>query len=164
MTAKQKRPSKKKPSKIDQQNDILNKQKNNIKFSKSHSKFINRLRGMGNPKKLTHLQLSKLAQGFSVKYAVHLETMIGELLRDKKTLMQTLEWQITHIEWAKNTINATVDKYEILKTNWEKANEDLAKENTQLILSFEELKVRHFGKLTGKLKEFALRPSKKKDN
>ena len=67
---------------------------------------------MGNPQKLSHEQLSQLAQGFSVKYAVHLETMIGELLRDKDTLRNTCDWQLQHINQLKKTTEAIVDKYE----------------------------------------------------
>ena len=121
----------KKKKKDKDDNDTLNKQQNNIKFSKSHSKFVNNLRGMGNPQKLSHEQLSQLAQGFSVKYAVHLETMIGELLRDKETLRNTCDWQLQHINQLKKTTEAIVDKYEDRFEQFEKDIETLTKQRNE---------------------------------
>ena len=57
-----------------------------------------------------------------------------------------------------------VNKYEDQYQEYEKANEELKKENTQLTLNVEDLKERLFGKLTMRLKNFATRPDKKKDN
>ena len=68
------------------------------------------------------------------------------------------------IEDLKKFNVATVDKYEDKFEEYEKANEDLKKANTQLILNVEELKKRLFGSFERKLKDFALRPDKKKDN
>ena len=57
-----------------------------------------------------------------------------------------------------------VDKYEDKFEEYEKANEDLKKANTQLLLNVEDLKGRLFGHFERKLKNFALRPDKKRDN
>ncbi len=57
-----------------------------------------------------------------------------------------------------------VDKYEDKFEEYDKANEDLKKANTQLILNVEDLKKRLFGSFERKLKDFALRPDRKKDN
>ena len=131
---------KKKSAKVKKDdNDILNKQKNNIKFSKSHSKFINRLRGMGNPKKLTHEQLSQLAQGFTVKYAVHLETMLGELLRDKDTLRNTCDWQLQHINNLKKTTEGIVDRYEDNCEVLEEQIQDLTKQRNDCLRAYKGL-------------------------
>ena len=130
---------KKKKQQVKDDNNVLNKQKNNIKFSKSHSKFINRLRGMGNPKKLTHEQLSQLAQGFSVKYAVHLETMLGELLRDKDTLRNTCDWQLQHITNLKKTTEEIVDRYEDNSEVLEKKIQDLTRQRNDCLRAYKGL-------------------------
>ena len=58
----------------------------------------------------------------------------------------------------------------LLDRTWEELkkvdeeNKELREQNTQLTLNVEELKERLFGKFTMKLKNFALRPDKKKDN
>jgi len=72
-------------------------------------------------------------------------------------LRDTVSFQQKIINENKAGISTIVDKYE-------DQLEELQKENTQLTLSFEELKVRHYGKFERRLKEFALRPDKKKDN
>ena len=72
-------------------------------------------------------------------------------------LRDTISFQQKIINENKAGISTIVDKYE-------DQLEELQKENTQLTLSFEELKVRHYGKFERRLKEFALRPNKKKDN
>ena len=72
-------------------------------------------------------------------------------------LRDTVSFQQKIINENKAGISTIIDKYE-------DQLEELQKQNTQLTLSFEELKVRHFGKFERRLKEFALRPDKKKDN
>jgi len=72
-------------------------------------------------------------------------------------LRDTISFQQKIINENKAGISTIIDKYE-------DQLEELQKQNTQLTLSFEELKVRHFGKFERRLKEFALRPNKKKDN
>ena len=72
-------------------------------------------------------------------------------------LRDTISFQQKIINENKAGISTIIDKYE-------DQLEELQKQNTQLTLSFEELKVRHFGKFERRLKEFALRPDKKKDN
>ena len=81
-----------------------------------------------------------------------------------KRLSEILAWQKKHIEDLKKINEAMVDRYEDKFEEYEKANEDLKKANTQLILNVEELKKRLFGSFERKLKDFALRPDKKKDN
>ena len=72
-------------------------------------------------------------------------------------LRDTISFQQKIINENKAGISTIIDKYE-------DQLEELQKQNTQLTLSFEELKVRHYGKFERRLKEFALRPDKKKDN
>ena len=72
-------------------------------------------------------------------------------------LRDTISFQQKIINENKAGISTIIDKYE-------DQLEELQKQNTQLTLSFEELKVRHYGKFERRLKEFALRPNKKKDN
>ena len=81
-----------------------------------------------------------------------------------KRLSEILAWQRKHIEDLKKINEAMVDRYEDKFEEYEKANEDLKKANTQLILDVEELKTRLFGRFERKLKDFALRPDRKKDN
>ena len=69
-----------------------------------------------------------------------------------------------HILKLEKANEMIVDKYEDKYEEYEKANDDLKKQNTELTLNVEELKERLFGKLTMRLKEFATRPDKKKDN
>ena len=84
----------------------------------------------------------------------------GVLQRQGYTILglrDTISFQQKIINENKAGISTIIDKYE-------DQLEELQKQNTQLTLSFEELKVRHFGKFERRLKEFALRPNKKKDN
>ena len=86
---------------------------------------------------------------------------------DSLTLTQLtdfLSWFKNHILKLEKANEMIVDKYEDKYEEYEKANEDLKKQNTELTLNVEELKERLFGKLTMRLKEFATRPDKKKDN
>ena len=84
--------------------------------------------------------------------------------KDIKKITEILTWQKQHIEDLKKINIAMVDRYEDKFEEYEKANEELKKANTQLILDIEELKTRLFGKFERKLKDFALRPDRKKDN
>ena len=84
--------------------------------------------------------------------------------KDIKGITKVLTWQKNHIEDLKKINIAMVDRYEDKFEEYEKANEGLKKANTQLILDIEELKTRLFGKFERKLKDFALRPDRKKDN
>ena len=84
----------------------------------------------------------------------------GVLQRQGYTILglrDTISFQQKIINENKAGISTIIDKYE-------DQLEELQKQNTQLTLSFEELKVRHYGKFERRLKEFALRPDKKKDN
>ena len=77
-----------------------------------HNKFKKKLFNLGNPKELTKEQLSKLAQGFSVKYALSLEETILEQHKDKINLKRTIEFQQDHIDKLKKTMEEMVDHYE----------------------------------------------------
>jgi len=112
---------------------------------------------LGNPKELNQKQLSKLAQGFSVKYALALEDTILRQHKDKIELYKTINYQRKIIEDQKEFTKGLIDKYEDEANNYQKAN-------TQLTLNVDELKTRLFGKFERRLKDFALRPDKKKDN
>ena len=79
-------------------------------------------------------------------------------------LTDILSWFKSHVLKLEKANEMIVDKYEDKYEEFEKANEDLKKANTQLTLNVEDLKERLFGKLTMRLKDFALRPDKKKDN
>ncbi len=79
-------------------------------------------------------------------------------------LTDLMSWFKNHILKLEKANEMIVDKYEDKYEEYEKANEDLKKQNTELTLNVEELKERLFGKLTMRLKEFATRPDKKKDN
>jgi len=84
--------------------------------------------------------------------------------KDIEGITKVLTWQKNHIEDLKKINIAMVDRYEDKFEEYEKANEELKKANTQLILNVEELKKRLLGSLKKKLKDFALRPDRKKDN
>ena len=79
-------------------------------------------------------------------------------------LTDLMSWFKNHILKLEKANEMIVDKYEDKYEEYEKANDDLKKQNTELTLNVEELKERLFGKLTMRLKEFATRPDKKKDN
>ena len=138
-----------------QQKELLmkTKQQKNPKPNKIKEILFN----LGNPKELNHKQLSKLAQGFSVKYALSLEDTILEQHKDKTELYKTIDYQRKIIEDQKTFTKGLIDKYENEAEEYQKAN-------TQLTLNVEELKTRLFGKFERRLKDFALRPDKKKDN
>jgi len=81
-----------------------------------------------------------------------------------RRLAEILSLQKKNIEDLKKVNVVMVDKYEDKFEEYEKANEDLKKANTQLILDCEELKTRLFGKFEMRLKDLALRPDKARDN
>ena len=81
-----------------------------------------------------------------------------------KILAQDILLKNQHIKDLKKMNEMMVDKYEDKFEEYDKANEDLKKANTQLILDVEDLKRRLFGSFERKLKDFALRPDRKKDN
>ncbi len=81
-----------------------------------------------------------------------------------KILAQDILLKNKHIQDLKKMNEMMIDKYEDKFEEYEKANEDLKKANTQLILNVEDLKKRLFGSFERKLKDFALRPDRKKDN
>ena len=93
----------------------------------------------------------------------------NELLLQKQqriidNLHATTAFQLKHIVDLKKGNEMIVNKYEDQYQEYEKANEELKKENTQLTLNVEDLKERLFGKLTIRLKNCATRPDKMKDN
>ena len=112
---------------------------------------------LGNPKDLNRDQLSQLAQGFSVRYALGLEETVKEQHKDKTELHKTINYQRKIIEDQKTFAKSLIDKYEDEAESYQKAN-------SQLTLNVDELKTRLFGKFERRLKDFALRPDKKKDN
>tara|TARA_B100001971_G_scaffold188147_1_gene189313 strand:+ start:247 stop:600 length:354 start_codon:yes stop_codon:yes gene_type:complete len=81
-----------------------------------------------------------------------------------KILAQDILLKNKQIQDFKEINEMLVDKYEDALEAKEKANEELRKVNTQLTLNVEELKTRLFGRFERKLKDFALRPDRKKDN
>jgi inorganic pyrophosphatase len=81
-----------------------------------------------------------------------------------KILAQDIRLKNQHIKDLKKMNEMMIDKYEDKFEEYDKANEDLKKANTQLILDVEDLKQRLFGHYERKLKNFALRPDRKKDN
>ncbi len=81
-----------------------------------------------------------------------------------KILTADIQLKNNHILDLKKINDMMVDKYEDKFEEYDKANEDLKKANTQLILNVEELKRRLFGHFERKLKNFALRPDRKKDH
>ena len=72
-------------------------------------------------------------------------------------LQKTITFQQKIIEEQKEVTKVLIDKYEDEAEEYQKAN-------TQLALNVDELKTRLFGKFERRLKDFALRPDKKKDN
>ena len=81
-----------------------------------------------------------------------------------KILAQDILLKNQHIKDLKKSNVMMVDMYEDKFEEYDKANEDLKKANTQLLLNVEALKRRLFGSFERKLKNFALRPDRKKDN
>ena len=77
-----------------------------------HNKIKKILFNLGNPKELNRDQLSQLAQGFNVKYALGLEETVLEQHKDKLSLQKTVSFQQKIIEENKKGIATLVDKYE----------------------------------------------------
>ena len=72
-------------------------------------------------------------------------------------LQKTITFQQKIIDDQKTFVKSVIDKYEDEAEIYQKAN-------SQLTLNVDELKTRLFGKFERRLKDFALRPDKKKDN
>ena len=81
-----------------------------------------------------------------------------------KILAQDILLKNQHIKDLKKMNEVMIDRYEDKFEEYQKANEDLKKANTQLLLNVEDLKGRLFGHYERRLKDFALRPDRKKDN
>ena len=81
-----------------------------------------------------------------------------------KILAQDILLKNQHIKDLKKMNEVMIDRYEDKFEEYQKANEDLKKANTQLVLNVEDLKGRLFGHYERRLKDFALRPDRKKDN
>ena len=121
---------------------------------------------MSKPNKKPKLKRRSICEGLDLKRTNKKQLIFtirfleGVLQRQGYTILglrDTISFQQKIINENKAGISTIIDKYE-------DQLEELQKQNTQLTLSFEELKVRHFGKFERRLKEFALRPDKKKDN
>ena len=106
--------------------------------------------------KVGYFALTQLAQGMFVRSKQDAENI--------KRLTEILTWQKKHIEDLKKINEAMVDRYEDKFEEYEKANEGLKKDNTQLILDCEELKTVAMYGDNKPLKGLALRPDRKKDN
>ena len=87
----------------------------------------------------------------------HLELLLQRQQETVEHLRKTVSFQQKIIEEQKEFTRGLIDKYEDEAESYQKAN-------SQLILNVDELKTRLFGKFERKLKDFALRPDKKKDN
>ena len=98
------------------------------------------------------------------KFCKQLFARVRSDKRQFKILAEDIKLKNQHILDLKKFNETLVDKYEDQFEEYEKANQDLKKANTQLILDVEELKSRLFGHYERKLKNFALRPDRKKDN
>ena len=121
---------------------------------------------MSKPKKNPKLKRRSICEGLDLKKTnkkqlIFTIRFLEDILQGQGYtilgLRDTISFQQKIINENKAGISTIIDKYE-------DQLEELQKQNTQLTLSFEELKVRHFGKFERRLKEFALRPDKKKDN
>jgi len=106
--------------------------------------------------KVGYFALTQLTQGMFVRSKQDAENI--------KRLTEILTWQKKHIEDLKKINEAMVDRYEDKFEEYEKANEGLKKDNTQLILDCEELKTVAMYGDNKPLKDLALRPDRKKDN
>ena len=91
---------------------------------------------------------------YSVK---HSELLLQRQQETVEHLRKTITFQQKIIEDQKEFTKKVIDKYEDEAENYQKAN-------SQLTLNVDELKTRLFGKFEKRLKDFALRPDKKKDN
>ena len=91
---------------------------------------------------------------YSVK---HSELLLQRQQETVEHLRKTITFQQKIIEDQKEFTKVLIDKYEDEAESYQKVN-------SQLTLNVDELKTRLFGKFEKKLKDFALRPDKKKDN
>ena len=98
------------------------------------------------------------------KFCKQLFTRVRSDKRQFKILAQDILLKNQHIKDLKKINEVMVDKYEDQFEEYEEANKELKKTNTQLILDVEELKRRLFGHFERKLKDLALRPDRKKDH
>ena len=131
-----------------------------IKHAKRPKKYkvLEKLKKLGIKKRrLTNKELELLFKGLHVKYCRNLEDNIINDSYIIANLQKTIAFQQKTIEDQKEFAKGLIDKYEDEAENYQKAN-------TQLALNVDELKTRLFGKFERKLKDFALRPDKKKDN
>jgi len=131
-----------------------------IKDTKRPKKFkvLDKLKKLGIKKRrLTNKELELLFKGLHVKYCRNLEDNIVNDSCIIANLQETLHFQQKTIDNNKKAVQTLIDKYEDEAENYQKIN-------TQLTLNVDELKTRLFGKFERKLKDFALRPDKKRDN
>ena len=131
-----------------------------IKHTKWPKKFkvLEKYKKLGTKKRrLTNKELELLFKGLHVKYCRNLEDNIVNDSCIIANLQETLHFQQKTIEDQKEFAKGLIDKYEDEAENYQKIN-------TQLTLDVDELKTRLFGKFERKLKDFALRPDKKRDN
>ena len=98
------------------------------------------------------------------KFCKQLFARVRSDKRQFKILAEDIKLKNQHILDLKKFNETLVDKYEDQFGEYEEANKDLKKANTQLILDVEDLKRRLFGHFERKLKDLALRPDRKKDN
>jgi len=98
------------------------------------------------------------------KFCKQLFTRVRSDKRQFKILAQDILLKNQHIKDLKKINEVMVDKYEDQFEEYEEANKELKKTNTQLILDVEELKRRLFGHFERRLKDLALRPDRKKDH
>ena len=98
------------------------------------------------------------------KFCKQLFARIRSDKKQFKILAQDLLLKHQHIKDLKKINEVMVDKYEDQFEEYEEANKELKKTNTQLILDVEELKRRLFGHFERRLKDLALRPDRKKDH
>ena len=106
--------------------------------------------------KIGYAALTKLALGMiarSKKDAKHFVTLL-DIIKGQKQMMLN----------QKRTLEEMIDRYEDKYEEYEKANKDFQEKNTELVLQVDELKKRLFGSFERRLKFFAERPDRKKDN
>ena len=143
----------KKPKNEPQKTNLTNKQKRQIiKACENNTLLCEQI----DLKNTTKEQLL-----YSLK---HIESLLQKQQRIIDNLLEATKFQRKIIKDHKKGISTIINKYEDGYQEYEKANKELKKENTQLTLNVEDLKERLFGKLTMRLKNFAMRPDKKKDN
>ena len=131
-----------------------------IKHTKRPKKFkvLEKYQKLGIKKRsATNKELELLFKGLHVKYCRNLDDNIINDSCIIANLQETIHFQQKTIDDQKEFTKALIDKYEDEAEEYQKAN-------SQLTLNVDELKTRLFGKFEKRLKDFALRPDKKKDN